>query len=154
MYDVPRLPQDERVFRNASSASGYKALLCLEQMNIVRMNSIIHRFTHPGGLVGGCCPSTFWWIRFVCLYHTTDGLLGANWTKSVSLRRSNIRLLFSLVSCWKGSRISPGVTICNNQLSYMLKLWKSWFWNVALMFVKRLVVFLLCKHFSCIYSII
>lgn len=59
MFNVPRLPQDELVFRTGFSVFGSKALLRPELKDMLWMRKIIRKFTLPGGLDTDCCAGAF-----------------------------------------------------------------------------------------------
>lgn len=77
--NVPRLPHDERVFRADSSTSGFKALNCVQQTNMLWMEDTIHSFALLGGLVVDCCADTLSVVKACVLFLLPGASIGVIW---------------------------------------------------------------------------
>lgn len=67
IYNILRVPQNERVFRTASSMCSAELLFRPEQKNVTWMKEIIRKFTISGFLVVDCCGGTFL-VAKACLF--------------------------------------------------------------------------------------
>lgn len=63
----------------------------------------------------------FRWLRHVCFYHSTGGLSGATWTRSMSGHVSHNLPLFLLDKNETRNRLLPGTMLCSELLPHLSK---------------------------------
>lgn len=56
---IPRLPQEERMYKRKRGEFGFILLICPDRRNTAFVKDIVKKYTKPGNLVVDACAGTF-----------------------------------------------------------------------------------------------